>query len=593
MKEELSRAHRWFPIVALAITLALFGYSLGSPAYLDEVARLETDMLSPSSALDGRLSFTREDASGYWARQYGIDRYLSEVHGSQTLEVYAAPLPAALEALVVGLIGAGLPLLRLIQLLLHAAVGIMVFRTALRHTSNGRAALLAGILFAAHPCHTVPATTLAGLGPVMAALFALLSIEFFEVSAGRVLRRRFSLAAYLLACLSDMSVVLLPLYMLWRAYATDDSLENRRRNALRSTRQIFAAALLLLILRAALWPSESGVNSLEWWYFIKPFERYSFWLLTVLQTLFYYFAIIPPVPVSIKITAAGQWGLAIALSLAFLALVPYLARRLADRSTGGAYLLFWIFAFGLIGSKPSFEASYLPSVAVSLALGGLAAHIFSRSGRTARIAKWALPVLLLFYLPPSVMHAVEAQAMWRVGGSTAQQLAERLTTIHPDPARNETIYLFNVWPGGWYFDRRVRTLYGRDDIKVRLMTVDPFPATEGSPLPQDLFTSQLSDIYRAFRGVNELEVSFADSNVINARMISGCFFANIMDWSPQYFFSFPPMGEKHENADFSARATAADQRNMPTALEFTLRNPDAPAAFFLLEDGEWKSIERP
>lgn len=426
----------------------------------------------------------------------------------------------------------------------------------------------------------------------MAALFSLAAIEFFERRAERRIFMRLSVAAFVLACFSDMTVILLPLYMLWRAY-TGVKGDDRVRNAVLSIKWLLLAAVLMVVLRVALWPSESGVYSLEWWYFLKPFERFSFWLLTLLQMLFYYFAIIPPVPVSLTAISPGQWILALILSLVFLAVVPYLARRLADGTISGAYMLFWIFTFGLIGSLNSFEASYLPSLAISLALGGLAARILQHTGRWARVMKWVALLLLLFYLPPSLVHTVNAQAMWRLGGKTEQGLAERLMTVHPTPVKDETLYLFNVWQGGWYFDRRLRTLYDREDIKVRLMTVDPFPATDGSPLPQDLFTSKLSEIVSALRGVNELEVSFEGRDKLKAHMLSGCFFSNIMDWSPQYVFSFPPSGETYNHADFSARALTFDNRNMPTELEFVLKNPEAPAAFFLLEDGEWKSIERP
>ena len=147
MRQELSRAHRWFPLIAVFLTLALFAYSLGSPAYLDEEARLERDTLAPASALDGRLSFSREDAAGYWARQYGVERFLKEVYGSDELYVYVAPLPAAVDSLLVGLFGVSLPLLRLLQMLLHAAVGVLLFRLVRRRSSGNGAAFVAGLIF--------------------------------------------------------------------------------------------------------------------------------------------------------------------------------------------------------------------------------------------------------------------------------------------------------------------------------------------------------------------------------------------------------------------------------------------------------------
>ena len=104
-----------------------------------------------------------------------------------------------------------------VNLLLHAAVTLLVFAIAVRLFASARVAAIAAALFAVHPIHTEAVTNIVGRAELLAALFGLLALVCAaDADAGGPRQRRAlqfaSLASFSLAVLSkESALTVLPL----------------------------------------------------------------------------------------------------------------------------------------------------------------------------------------------------------------------------------------------------------------------------------------------------------------------------------------------------------------------------------------------
>ncbi len=117
------------------------------------------------------------------------------------------------------------------NILLHAAVSVLVFLLAERLFRSVAVALTAAALFAVHPIHTEAVTSIVGRAEVLAALFSLLAILTFmwadvmTSSSGQVVLRVTSALSFLLAVLSKESAAsVLPLVFYARIVLRGDPL---------------------------------------------------------------------------------------------------------------------------------------------------------------------------------------------------------------------------------------------------------------------------------------------------------------------------------------------------------------------------------
>jgi len=110
-----------------------------------------------------------------------------------------------------------------VNVLLHAAVTVLVFVLAHRLFRSAQVAQIAGVLFALHPIHTEAVTSLVGRTELLAALLGLTAILSLD-HADTVVRplaqggwRLFSLTCFMLALFSkENAMVVLPLALLFR-----------------------------------------------------------------------------------------------------------------------------------------------------------------------------------------------------------------------------------------------------------------------------------------------------------------------------------------------------------------------------------------
>jgi hypothetical protein len=120
--------------------------------------------------------------------------------------------------------------LHAMNVMLHAAVAVLVYLLARRLLNSGRAAFVSAALFAVHPIHTEAVTGLVGRAEILAALFglgALLSAARAAAAATRPSRtalQMLSLALFCLALLSkESAATILPLIILFRIVMRGDT----------------------------------------------------------------------------------------------------------------------------------------------------------------------------------------------------------------------------------------------------------------------------------------------------------------------------------------------------------------------------------
>ncbi len=590
MAGEYSKRRYVFLVTAILLTLALFGYALGTPAFLDETPRIERARMDYGAALGGTLELKASDAAGYWVREKDIRQHLDASFGKRSTEVYAPLWPHFVESTLLGPLSLSLPLLRLLQLILHILTAYLLFNIAFRLSRSESVAWLAGLIFVLHPCHAFPVTTMAGSPVLWSAALALLSWELHNRSKDKGKLTWFALAAYILAVLSDYSALLLPFLFLWQDSRGIEGDQRLKRAALHIKH--FLIAMLALGLLRLTWPMESGFYSIEWWWMMRPLASYSFWALNLLQSMFYFFAVIPPIPM-LTVVTSWQIALALIISLGFFFLVPFFAWRYKSALVGNGFAAFVVFAVGLTGSISTPEVSYLPSIGMTLVVAGLLGRLLNASGMWRRLWRWAFLIVIVFYLPPSIYHIVQAQAIWRVGGETSQVLAQRLVKEYPNPDQDETIYVINSWPGAYFFANRVHGLYGRDDIKVRILTVDPNVSTDGTPLPEDLYAAKLSEFFLASRGVDELKAVFDKKAKLNAELDSSLFFLTLMEWGPQFRFSQLAKEESFRTDLFTVNSSGQGKYDMTNRLSFEFHDTEKAAEFLRLKDGDWSRMYSP
>jgi protein O-mannosyl-transferase len=299
----------------------------------------------------------------------------------------------------------------LTNLLLHAAVTLLVFFLALRLFESVQTAVIAAALFAVHPVHTEAVTNVVGRAELLAALFGLLALLTAVAADGAPAARRrrlefTSLAAFALALLSkESAATVVPLIVLLRVAVRGEPLigglrrELARLDWLPYVLCITAFAVVrFLVVRAiaidTLSPLDNVLGFVPWIVRVR----------SALGVLWDYFGLLL-VPLMLgadysygQVPLARTWGdprFLAGLGLIALAMVV-LARNRRPAVTVAA--LFPFVAISLtanvlfpIGTVKAERLLYFPSVGWVLLLG----YGFSRLLEHPRYRHWGAATLLL------------------------------------------------------------------------------------------------------------------------------------------------------------------------------------------------------
>jgi protein O-mannosyl-transferase len=316
--------------------------------------------------------------------------YNARVHSLTHLrEIWTSnvPLPTLYRPLTVTLwaslwtLGEGSPLLfHAVGLALGAAVVTLFHRLLLVLETAPQIAFIAAMLFALFPIHTEATTSVVGSGEVLAALFAIASLIFYEQRQRVVALAFFALAA--LSKESSVAIAALPV-----VFASTDPGRRRRLCAADALAAGAAAAIVVGVLLARQ-VSATGPA------FIPPIDNPTVTaglfrrILTALwvQCLYIFKTIVPlrlsadysynQIPVVISLDDPRAWA-----GLGLVALVAVLAVRRAELRRG---LLLYVVLFSPtanllfpIGTVMGERLAYLPTASVAL----VGAILLARSQR--------------------------------------------------------------------------------------------------------------------------------------------------------------------------------------------------------------------
>ncbi len=287
-----------------------------------------------------------------------------------------------------------------INLALHAAVTLLLYRLVLRLYNDGVVALYAGLLFAVHPLHSEAVTWISGRAELLAAAFSLAAIHLSI--AERPWQRWLALPAAFLAVASKESAIVLPAALLYLRWA-------RRRDEARPSWGIALASIAPMLLYLALRRAVLGVWSAPItdaadnpMYGTHVFAR----LLTVLDCAGRYVGLVLwparlsadySAPVLQLVTAPNLYAL-LGLATMVLLFTLALARRDRVEGFGAAFtLIFYAVASNLIvpiGTIFAERLFYLPSAGLLLVLVVGMATLARRRPAFARPLAAALAVVL-------------------------------------------------------------------------------------------------------------------------------------------------------------------------------------------------------
>ena len=187
-------------------------------------------------------------------------------HGIDAVGIFASPLPPTNSvyrpftvltyALNEWLTPGYAPTFHAVNVVLHAAVTVLVFWMGFRLFQSARVAVIAAVLFALHPIHTEAVTSIVGRAELLAALFGLIAlltaagIDQAVSAHSRWGLEGVAVTSFALALLSkESAVTLLPLILLFRIACRKERLLPGLATELRSLTWVpFALCTALFVL---------------------------------------------------------------------------------------------------------------------------------------------------------------------------------------------------------------------------------------------------------------------------------------------------------------------------------------------------------
>lgn len=326
--------------------------------------------------------------------------------------------------------GGGSPLLfRVVSALLYAAVSMAAFRLAVRAGAPPVAALLGGLVFAAHPVHSEVTANTVGQAELLSALFALMAVGWYlRARQAGGLSWADTLAVALLglssALAKETGYVVPGLLVAAEVMLVRDPAPWRQRLArLRPAVLIMAAAFLgALALRVAVLGGLGGETAHRALVGVPAAGRATAMLAIVPEwaRLLFWPARLqadygpPGLAVITDIGPAHLAGAAllaggVAVMLWCLHRAPLVAFGVAWTGIALAPVANVVFPTGILLAE---RTLFLPSVGLALAVAGVAAMVGPRLARRPAV-RGALAGLLLVLVAAGALHSARRQPAWR------------------------------------------------------------------------------------------------------------------------------------------------------------------------------------
>ena len=443
---EEAQIGKWWILVALVAAL-VFSNSLYNEFVYDADFLVTSNQTFKDADQEGLVALGAVFKEGFWE---GVNRTLDPARQLRGQALYRPLMMFTLGSLYVT-VGEDWSLpYNLVNLAFHVIASLLVMRLAWLLARNRSVALIAGLLFAAHPLHSEAVAYLAGIGETQSVMLALLSMVLYWGAASR---DTFSMARVGLAALAfagaiftkeSAAVVLVLLPLLDLARGREAPPVPRR---LLAYGLFLACVILNLGVRAMVLddftPDPTGISRLD-----NPVVREGFMVRLATGVTLYAKAIqlfVFPVgqsadysfnqlPIARSLAEPASWSAFLICAMMTVCGFLWLRRWPA----AGFGLLLFLFAFGPVSNIPvgigtifGERLCYMPSVGLALAVAAgvaaLLAWCHRRSEALARVTR----AVMIFVL---VILSVATLMRNRVYASNATLYKDMVETA-PESAR--------------------------------------------------------------------------------------------------------------------------------------------------------------
>lgn len=446
---EARIGHMWIP-VALVATIC-FANAIKNDLVYDANFLVRSNATLKEArkegGLSGLLSVGRVFNESFWD---GVNRGLNDPARAIEGQALYRPLMMVTLGSIYVIAGDKPVAFNTINIAFHVLASVLVMLLAIRLSRDRRVALIAGLLFAAHPIHSEAVAYMAGVGETQALVFSLLSIVLYmsAVSRDQVSRGKLALAAVCFAAAlftKESAAVLLVLIPLLDVARRGDA------PALRTRLAAYAPFLVVVALNIAvriavcgtLAPDSHKISEID-----NPLIRAEFmtrlatgvtlyaralwmFLLPIGQSADYSF---DQLPIARSLAEPAAWSSF--LLVAILAVAGFAGLR--RRPTLCFGLLVFLFAFGPVSNIPVAIGTifgerliYFPSVGLCLAAAvGLSALLKACQEKNENLARVTRAVLIAVLLLGGFMTITRNKAY-----ASDEVLYKDMVATAPDSAR--------------------------------------------------------------------------------------------------------------------------------------------------------------
>ena len=573
------------PAIAAALALVAvflaYGYSLGNGLMGDGLEWANAARNEGVHHLAPAASYAPDDAKGYWVRRNIIRELVKPLGGE--IHVYRPPLPQALMLSELNLFGGWSPGYHLVSLILHAATVFLLIRLLSRLGASKRVSVGVGILYAVHPALLGSVAQITGQPYLLAGLFFLLA---WNASLGLKGKARKILAPALaaLAILSDAAAVALVCGLAVSEIMRGG--EDRYGRAWKSLQWIWPVLAGFFLLRALL-PLQSGLHGIEGWYIRQFVKTWTDIYSLPLHELFYWVAAVPSNGPSLHPFGVLFAGLAAPAFLTGTAVIAWKKRSILA-SSGLTVYVGSVLVNASSDVQP--EAAVIPVMGLAIVTADIMAWFF-RDGpwRPARL--FALLAAGMHLLPVMLLTNYSIMSFLSACGRTGDNMAEKLSTELDGFPEGSRIYLLNTWAGAPLLTERLKFISGRDDLDIRILSVNPVGMPRGLPLLRDAYTGWFVDRFQFLMGDASMEITRRFDRELRLKLDGDSFLNTLADLRPDGRFAAMLPREGHRGDLFKV-VPGKMKGGGVTELHFTFNESmdDGPGRIFLWTEGGFKRL---
>jgi len=594
-----------FTVAALALavaTILVWRNSINGGLWADDTIYL---LFAREASLKGLLNIwllKEEYLRDYWMQYVSFTG--GEAPDGGGLAAYWRPVTNLITALDVRLWGDWHAGYHLTNIFGHFLVALALRRVSLKLGFSPLWALGISIFWMALPAHGTTVSWISARHDIFAALFALLSFDSYLSWRNKPQNRKIVSGSLLYLLALGCKAIVLPLpgviliHALFIRNGTEEQSRNRNRipPELKSLLYWFAPFMLIslgMYLLMVYWPIPDGfsritddcrrifLNRNPWMTFVLPIQY-------IFQFLF------GVMPFDLE---AMPWP-AFALSAGvFIWWTIFLLLAVFRRDTAFVTGVSWFFlmVFPLLFTIVGTHYVYSATPGGALAVAALLRKAMLRPLLWKKVfAGTAAAYMFCFWSFSSMFNSAWYSFLPQANEIILKNLKKTVPALEDRQGRPyRKIYIFNAWSMIHHMGYLVRLEYGRLDIPVRILTIDPeyFPKDlEMPPTPQ---TAWLAGMLAPLRSERRIDYKLVDKNTIDVIRRERGMFNTMLERKVLLDAGMIKAGktwlldtELGPRNSYSARIEENLPSGLPARIRFRFEHPlDDPGTLFLLQQG--------